>query len=143
MRFVLLVKATPASEAGVMPPPELFEAMGRFNEELVKAGVLLAGEGFHPSSRGARVRFAGDARTVVRGPFPEVGSLVSGFWLLECNSEEEAIEWARRSPNPGVEGGTAEIEVRRIFEAADFGEAFPQELRAQEDRLRAQVEARS
>lgn len=120
MRFMILVKASPDSEAGVLPSAELLEAMGRYNEELVKAGVLLAGEGLHPSSRGVRVRFEGDRRTVVDGPFAETKELVAGFWLIQVKSKEEAIEWVKRAPNP-MPGTVAEIEIRQVFEAEDFG----------------------
>ena len=136
MRFMLLVKASEESEAGVMPSTELLTAMGKYNEELVKAGVLLAGEGLHPSSRGARVRFQGQSRSVIDGPFSETKELIAGFWLVQLKSMEEAIEWVKRCPNP-MEGG-GEIEIRQVFEADDFGEEFTPELRAQEERLRAQ-----
>jgi hypothetical protein len=136
MRFMVLVKASKDSEAGVMPSTELLTAMGKFNEELVNAGVLLAGEGLHPSSKGVRVRCEGTKRTVIDGPFAETKELLAGFWLLQVKSREEAIEWIKRSP---FEEG--EIEIRQVFEAADFGEAMTPELAAQEDRLRAQTEA--
>jgi hypothetical protein len=136
MRFMLIVKATKESEAGIMPSTELLTAMGKYNEELVKAGVLLAGEGLHPSSRGARVRFQGHSRTVVDGPFAETRELIAGFWLVQLKSIEEAIEWVKRCPNPME--GESEIEIRQVFEAEDFGEAFTPELREQEERLRAQ-----
>ena len=139
MRFMAMVKATPESEAGVLPSAELLEAMGAYNEELVKAGVMLAGEGLHPSSKGARVRFDGAARTVIDGPFTETKELVAGFWILECKSREEALEWVKRCPNPME--GPSEIELRQIFEAEDFGDALTPELREAEDRLRAQAEA--
>ena len=135
MRFMMMVRANRDSEAGVMPREELFAAMGRYNEELVKAGVLLAGEGLHPSSRGARVRFSGQQRSVVDGPFPEQ-ELIAGFWLIQVTSKEEAIEWARRCPNPM--DGECEIEIRQVLEAEDFGDRFTPELRQQEERLRAQ-----
>ena len=138
MRFMAIVKATKESEAGVMPSPELFTAMGNFNEELVKAGVMLAGEGLHPSSKGARVKFKGDTRTVVDGPFTETKELIAGYWLLQVRSKEEAIEWMKRCPNPSGEEG--EIELRQVFDADDFGEALPPEERAREERLRAQAE---
>ena len=141
MRVMVMVKATQDSEAGVMPDEQLLADMGRFNEELVKAGVMLAGEGLHPTSRGARVRFAGTSRTVIDGPFAETKELVAGFWLWQVRSMEEAIEWVRRCPNPHP--GECEIEIRPVFEAADFGEPFTPELREQEDRLRAQVESKS
>ena len=137
MRFMLLVKSDANSEAGVMPSQELLTEMGKYNEELVKAGVLLAGEGLHPSSKGARVKFSGSKRTVVDGPFPETKELVAGFWLIEVKSKEEAIEWVKRCPNPM--GGESEIEIRQVFEAEDFGAEFTPELRQQEERLRAEV----
>ncbi len=137
MRFMVMVKATADSEAGVMPSEELMAAMGRFNEELVKAGVMLSGEGLHPSAKGARVRFSGRERTVVDGPFAETKELVAGFWIWQCASMQEAIEWVKRCPNPMP--GDSEIEIRRIFEADDFGEAFTPELREQEDRLREEI----
>ncbi|HSV34250.1 MAG TPA: YciI family protein [Ramlibacter sp.] len=137
MRFMVLVKATRESEAGVMPSEQLLADMGRFNEELVKAGVMQAGEGLHPSAKGARVRFSGKGRTVLNGPFPETDQLVAGFWLWNCASLQEAIDWVKRCPNPML--GESEIEIRQIFEAEDFGEEFTPELRAQEERLRAQV----
>jgi hypothetical protein len=138
MRFMVMVKATPDSEAGVMPSRDLLEAMGRFNEELVKAGVMLAGEGLQPTAKGARVRFDGDRRSVVDGPFAETRELVAGFWLWQVRSLDEAIEWARRCPNPSGHG-EAEIEIRQVFEAEDFGDALTPELRDREERLRAQV----
>ena len=138
MRFMVMVKATPDSEAGVMPSRDLLEAMGRFNEELVKAGVMLAGEGLQPTAKGARVRFDGDRRSVVDGPFAETRELVAGFWLWQVRSLDEAIEWARRCPNP-FEHGESEIEIRQVFEAEDFGDALTPELRDREERLRAQV----
>ncbi len=140
MRVMVMVKATKDSEAGVMPGERLLTDMGKFNEELVKAGVMLAGEGLHPSSKGARVKFAGSARTVNDGPFTETKELVAGFWLWQVKSMEEAIEWVKRCPNPME--GESEIEVRRVFEAEDFGAEFTPELRAQEERLRAQVDRR-
>ncbi|MES3020733.1 MAG: YciI family protein [Pseudomonadota bacterium] len=141
MRFMILVKATAESEAGKMPSEELLTAMGKYNEELVKAGVMVAGEGLHPSAKGARVRFSGAGRTVVDGPFSETKELVAGFWLWECSSREEAIEWVRRCPNPME--GDSEIEIRQVFEASDFGEEFTPELREQEDRLRATIAAKT
>jgi len=138
MRVMVMVKATRDSEAGVLPTEELFAAMGRYNEELVKAGVMLAGEGLQPSRKGKRVRFAGAARTVVDGPFAETKELVAGFWLWQVRSMEEAVEWVRRCPNPMP--GDSEIEIRPLFEAEDFGAEFTPELRAQEERLRAQIE---
>jgi hypothetical protein len=136
---MVMVKATPESEAGVMPSQELLAAMGKYNEELVKAGVMLAGEGLHPSSKGARVRFSGDKRTVIDGPFAETKELIAGFWILQVKSKEEAIEWVKRCPNPMP--GESEIEIRQIFEASDFGPEFTPELQAQEERLRAEVSA--
>ena len=138
MRVMVMVKATADSEAGAMPSEELLAAMGAFNEELVKAGVMLAGEGLHPSAKGKRVRFSGRQRTVIDGPFAETKELVAGFWLWQVKSMEEAIEWVRRCPNPMPT--KSEIEIRPVFEAEDFGAEFTPELRAQEDRLRAQVE---
>ncbi|WIT10634.1 YciI family protein [Paucibacter sediminis] len=137
MKFMVMVKADHNSEAGVMPSQELLAAMGQFNEELVKAGVMLAGEGLHPSSKGARVRFSGTGRSVIDGPFAETKELVAGFWIWRCASLQEAIEWVKRCPNPML--GDSEIEIRQVFEADDFGEAFTPELREQEERLRAQV----
>jgi hypothetical protein len=137
MRFMVLVKATADSEAGQMPSEEMLAAMGAYNDELVKAGVMLAGEGLHPSSRGVRVRFSGRDRTVVDGPFAETKELVAGFWIFQTKSLEECIEWVRRCPNPMP--GESEIEIRRVFEAEDFGEEFTPELREQEDRIRAQA----
>jgi hypothetical protein len=134
---MVMVKADRNSEAGVMPSEELLAAMGRYNEELAKAGVMLAGEGLHPSSKGARVRFSGKERTVVDGPFAETKELVAGFWIWKCASLQEAIEWVKRCPNPML--SDSEIEIRQIFEADDFGEAFTPELRAQEERLAAQT----
>lgn len=139
MRVMVMVKASNSSEAGVMPGEQLLTDMGRFNEELVKAGVMLAGEGLHPSSKGARVRFSGASRSVVDGPFSETKELVAGFWLWQVRSMDEAIEWVRRCPNPHPED--CEIEIRPVFEADDFGEAFTPALRAQEDRLRVQSAA--
>ena len=137
MRFMVMVKATEESEAGVMPSEELLTEMGKYNEELVKAGVMLAGEGLHPSSKGARVRFSGKERTVIDGPFAETKELVAGFWLIQAKSKEEAIEWVKRCPNPMNED--SEIEIRQVFEAEDFGDELTPELREQEARLRAQV----
>ena len=138
MRFMVMVKATADSEAGVMPSEELLAAMGKYNEELVKAGIMQAGEGLHPSSKGARVQFSGKDRKVVDGPFAETKELVAGFWLWNCASLQEAIEWVKKCPNPMP--GPSEIEIRQVFEAEDFGEEFTPELREQEDRLRAQLE---
>ena len=138
MRFMIMVKATKESEAGVMPDEKLLAEMGKYNEELAKAGVLLAGEGLHPSSKGARVRFSGDKRTVIDGPFTETKELVAGFWIIQVRSKEEAIEWIKRVPNP-FPGTESEIEIRQVFEADDFGEEFTPALRAQEERIRAQI----
>ena len=135
MRFMVIVKASPESEAGVMPKQEELAAMGRYNEELVKAGIMLAGEGLHPSSRGKRVAFSGNNRTVIDGPFAETKELIAGFWLWQGKSLEEAIEWLKRAP---FDGGT-EVEIRQVFEADDFGAEFTPELREQEERLRAQI----
>ncbi|HXO99593.1 MAG TPA: YciI family protein [Luteibacter sp.] len=140
MRFMAIVKATKASEAGEMPSEELLTAMGNFNEEMVRAGVMLAGEGLHPSRAGARIRFSGDRREVIDGPFAETRELVAGFWLLQVRSLDEAIEWIKRSPNPFE--GESEIEIRRVFEAEDFGAEFTPEARAQEERLRAEISAK-
>ena len=137
MRFMILIKADSNSEAGVMPSEQLLAEMGRFNEELANAGVLLAGEGLHPSSKGARVHFSGKDRKVIDGPFSETKELIAGFWIWKCASLQEAIDWVKRCPNPMQ--GESEIEIRQIFEAEDFGEAFTPELREQEERLRAQV----
>jgi len=137
MRFMVMVKATCDSEAGVMPGEKLLADMGRFNEELVNAGVMQAGEGLQPSSKGARVRFSGKDRTVTHGPFPQTDELVAGFWVWKCASLQEAIDWIKRCPNPME--GDSDIEIRQIFESEDFGEAFTPELREQEDRLRAKV----
>ena len=139
MRFMVMVKATKDSEAGVMPSQKLLEDMGKYNEELVKAGVMLAGEGLQPSSKGARVKFSGSRRSVVDGPFAETKELVAGFWLWQCRSREEAIEWAKRCPNPTGEDG--ELEIRQVFEAEDFGAEFTPELREQERKLGEQMSA--
>jgi hypothetical protein len=141
MKFMVIVKASAASEAGEMPSEKLLADMGRFNEELVKAGILLAGEGLHPSAKGARIRFKENQRTVIDGPFAETKELVAGFWMIEVGSKEEAIEWFKRCPNPH-EGVESEIEIRQVFGADDFGAEFTPELRAQEDRLREQLAAR-
>lgn len=138
MRFVVMVKATAESEAGVMPSEKMLAAMNKFNEELVNAGVMLAGEGLHPSSRGARVKFNGVQRRVVDGPFAETKELVAGFWIWQVKSLEEAIEWAKRCPNP-FEHGESELEIRRVFEADDFGAELTCELREQEQRLRDKI----
>jgi hypothetical protein len=135
-----MIKADKNTEAGVLPDEKILTEMGKFNEELVKAGVMLAGEGLQPSSKGARIKFSGDKRTVVDGPFTESKELIAGFWLWQVKSREEAIEWAKRCPNPtGAEG---EIELRQVFEAEDFGSEFTPELREQEERLRAQIAAK-
>ena len=140
MRVMVLIKATKETEAGVLPDEQLLTDMGKYNEELVKAGVMLSGEGLHPSSKGARVRFAGAKRTVVDGPFSETKDLIAGFWIWQVKSMSEAIDWVKRCPNPtGVE---AEIEIRQVFEAEDFGAEFTPELREQEERLRAQIAAK-
>jgi hypothetical protein len=139
MRVMVMIKANEDSEAGVLPSEELLAAMGKFNEELAQAGVMLAGEGLHPSSKGARVKFSGAQRTVVDGPFAETKELIAGFWLWQVKSMDEAIEWVKRCPNPL--DGESVIEIRQVFEADDFGEAFTPELRAQEERVRAQAAA--
>jgi len=135
MRFMVIVKANEDSEAGVMPTTEMLAEMGKYNEELVKAGVMLNGDGLHPSSKGVRVRFDGDKRTVTDGPFPETKELIAGFWIWQCDSLADAIDWLKKAP---CDGGT-ELEIRQIFDAADFGEAFTPELQEQEERLRAQL----
>ena len=137
MRFMILVKATADSEAGVMPTEQMFADMGKYNEELVKAGIMQEGEGLHPSSKGARVQFSGKDRKVIDGPFAETKELVAGFWMWKCASLQEAIEWVKRCPNPML--GDSEIEIRQVFEAEDFGAEFTPELREQEERLRAQL----
>jgi hypothetical protein len=133
MRFMVIVKATKGSEAGEMPGTELHEAMGKYNEELAKAGVMLAGEGLHPSSKGARVRFDGSKRTIIDGPFAETKELIAGFWLWQVASKQDAIEWLKRCPNPHNE--VTEVEIRQVFEADDFGQDFTPELREQEERV--------
>src|SRR5216117_3282112 len=138
MRFMVIVKASKESEAGVLPSQKLLTEMGKFNEELMKAGVMLAGEGLHASSKGARVRFSGSKRTVIDGPFTETKELIAGFWLWQVKSKEEAIEWVKRCPNPHNE--ECEVEIRQVFEAEDFGAELTPELREQEERLRAQSE---
>ena len=138
MRFMVLVKANKDSEAGVLPDEKILTAMGKFNEELVKAGVMLAGEGLQPSSKGTRVRFEGNKKTVIDGPFAETKELVAGFWLWQVKSKEEAIEWVKRIPNP-MPGTEAEVEIRQVFEADDFGPELTPELRAQEEKLRART----
>jgi hypothetical protein len=141
MRFMILIKANKDSEAGVMPDKQLLADMGKFNEELVKAGVMLAGEGLQPSSKGARVKFAGNKRTVVDGPFAETKELIAGFWMWQVKSKAEAIEWVKRCPNPFPEG-ESEVEIRQVFESDDFGAELTPELREQEERLRAQIAAK-
>ena len=138
MRVMVLVKATKDSETGVIPSRELLAEMGKYNEELVKAGIMLAGEGLQPSSKGKRVRFSGAGRTIIDGPFAETKELVAGFWIWQVTSMDEAVEWVRRCPNPMP--GESEIEIRQVFEAEDFGEELTPELRAQEDRLRAKID---
>ena len=139
MKFMIIVKATADSEAGNLPSAELLTAMGKYNEELVNAGVMLAGEGLQPSSKGARVRFSGASRSVVDGPFADTKELIAGFWLFQVKSKEEAIEWVKRCPNPMIVD--SEIEIRQLYDVADFGEVFTPELKAQEERLRAAVAA--
>ncbi len=139
MRVMVIVKATSNSEAGVMPHEKLLTEMGKFNEELVKAGVILAGEGLHPSSKGKRIRFAAGKKTVVDGPFAETNELIAGFWLWQVKSMDEAVEWARRCPDP-MPGEESTLEIRRVFEAEDFGKEMTPELRAQEERLAAEIE---
>ena len=141
MKVIVFVKATADSEAGVMPSEQLLTEMGKYNEELVKAGVMLAGEGLHPTSRGARVRFSGTDRSVVKGPFPNTSEQVAGFWIWQVKDLDEAIEWVKRCPNPMLED--SEIDIRPVFEAEDFGEALTPELRQQEEHLREMVAARS
>ena len=141
MRVMVIVKATAESEAGVMPETEMFEAMGRFNEELVKAGIMVDGDGLKPSSHGVRVDFEGDRRTVTDGPFAETKELIAGFWIWNVNSMDEAIEWARRCPNPMPSGG--QLEIRPFYETEDFGAEFTPELRDQENRLRAELERKA
>ena len=138
MKVIVMVKATKDSEAGVMPSEQLLSDMGKYNEELVKAGIMLAGEGLHPSSKGVRVRFSGANRTAIDGPFAETKELIAGFWMWQVKSMEEAIAWAKRCPNPMP--GDSDLEIRPVFEADDFGEAFTPELREQEDRIRAATE---
>lgn len=140
MRFMVLVKADKNTEAGALPDEKLLTEMGKYNEELAKAGVLLAGEGLHPSSKGARIRFSGTKRTVIDGPFAESKELIAGFWLWKVNSKEEAMEWAKRCPNPT--GAESEIEIRQVFDPEDFGPAFTPELKEQEERIRSQVEGK-
>jgi hypothetical protein len=135
MRFMVIVKADKNSEAGIMPDEKLLAEMGKYNEELAKAGVMLAGEGLHPTSKGKRVRFSGSKRTVIDGPFSETKELIAGFWLIQAKSMAEAVEWVKRAPNP-MPGTESEIEIRQVFEAEDFGAEFTPELRKQEDRIR-------
>jgi hypothetical protein len=141
MRFMVIVKATKESEAGTLPDEQMLTAMGKYNEELAKAGVMLAGEGLHPSSRGARVRFSGSKRTVIDGPFSEAKELVAGFWLFQCKSKEECIEWVKRCPNPMP--GESEIEIRQVFDPSDFGEAYTSEVQQQEEKIRETIRSRS
>ncbi|TPG83850.1 YciI family protein [Pseudomonas mandelii] len=141
MRFMIIVKASQDSEAGVMPSEELMTAMGNYNEELVKAGILIDCDGLQPSSKGARVRFSGDQRTVIDGPFAETKELIAGYWIWQVKSKQEAIDWVKRCPNP-MPGTDAEIEIRQVFEADDFGTEFTPELREQEERVRAQAKKR-
>jgi hypothetical protein len=138
MKFMVIVKANENTEAGVMPSEKMLSEMGKFNEELVKAGIMLSGEGLHPSSKGARVRFSGNNRTVIDGPFAETKELVAGFWMWRCKSKEEAIEWVKRCPNPT--GEESVIEIRQVFDPEDFGAEFTPELQEQEARLRAEIE---
>lgn len=140
MKVMVIVKASKASEAGEMPSEQLLRDMGNYNEALVRAGVMLAGEGLHPTSKGYRIRFSGTDRSVVKGPFPETKELIAGFWIWQVKSMEEALEWVKKCPNPHNDGG--ELEIRQIFEAEDFGEAFTPELREQEERLRDEVSKR-
>jgi len=141
MRVMVLIKADKNSEAGVMPSEQLLTEMGQFNEELVKAGIMLAGEGLHPSSKSKRVRFSGSKRTVIDGPFAETKELIAGFWIWQVKSMDEAIEWVKRIPNPMPGSESTEVEIRPVFEAEDFGAEFTPELRAQEERIRAQAAA--
>ena len=142
MRVMVIVKSTKKSEAGVLPSEKLLADMGKYNEELVKAGIMLAGEGLHPSAKGKRIQFSGSKRTVVDGPFAEAKELVAGFWLWQVRSIEEAVEWARRCPDP-MPGEESELEIRPVFEADDFGKEFTPELRAQDERLRVEIEKRA
>ncbi|OYQ28906.1 dehydrogenase [Pseudomonas mandelii] len=141
MRFMIIVKASPDSEAGVLPTEELMTAMGNYNEELTKAGILIDCDGLQPSSKGARVRFSGEKRTIIDGPFAETKELIAGYWIWEVKSKEEAIEWVKRCPNP-MPGTEAEIEIRPIYGAEDFGEEFTPQLREQEERIREQMKKR-
>lgn len=144
MKFMILIKADKKSEAGTLPSQELLTAMMKFNEELVEAGIMLAGEGLHPSSKGARVNFSGDKVTVTDGPFAETKELIAGFWMWQCKSKEEAIEWVKRipNPNPDADGSVGEVEIRQVFEAEDFAENMSPELQEQEERLRTRVAAK-
>ena len=142
MRFMILLKADKTTESGALPDEKILTEMGAYNEQLAKAGVLLAAEGLQPSSKGARIKFSGSKRTVIDGPFAETKELIAGFWLIQVKSKAEAIEWIKRAPNP-MPGTESEIEIRQVFEASDFGEAFTPELREKEDRLRAQVAAKA
>lgn len=142
MRVMVIVKATNNSEANAVPDEKMLTEMGKYNEELVKAGIMLAGEGLHASSKGKRVRFSGSKRTTIDGPFAETKELIAGFWLWQVKSMDEAVEWVRRCPNP-MPGEDSEIEIRQVFEAEDFGEAYTPEVRAQEDRIRAQIEGQT
>ena len=139
MRFMIIFKATKDSEAGVMPSEQLLTDMGKFNEELINAGVMLAGDGLHPSSKGARVQFSGNKRTVIDGPFAETKELIAGYWVWQVNSKEEAIDWAKRCPNPAGDDKEGEIEIRQLFEAEDFGPEFTPEQREQEEHLRKKL----
>ena len=139
MRFMIMVKATKDSETGVMPSEQLLTEMGKFNEELINAGVMLAGDGLHPSSKGARVQFSGNKRTVIDGPFAETKELIAGYWVWQVNSKEEAIEWVKRCPNPAGDDKEGEIEIRQLFEAEDFGPEFTPDLRKQEEHLRKKL----
>jgi len=139
MRVMVIVKASKDSEAGIMPGQKLLEDMGKYNEQLVKAGIMLAGDGLHPTSKAKRVRFSGDKRAVIDGPFSETKELIAGYWIWQVRSMEEAVEWVRRAPSPHP-GSETEIEIRPVFEAEDFGKEFTPELRAQEDRIRAEIE---
>jgi hypothetical protein len=139
MKVMVIVKATKNSEAGIMPSEKLLTDMGKYNEELVNAGIMLAGDGLHPSAKGKRIRFSGNKRTVVDGPFAETKELIAGYWIWQVRSMDEAVEWARRCPDP-MPGEDAELEIRPLFEASDFGEEFTPELRAQEERLRQEVD---